>query len=148
MIAYLDSSALVKLYVSESGSHDVRALIAAADRVAISVVAYPEARAALARRQREGAFSSQGLRRAVSALDSDLPGFVGVTLSETSARRAGDLAERRALRGADAIHIASAIELGHLLGIMPIFMSFDDRQARAAEAEGLRIVPPRPKPED
>ena len=49
MILYLDTSALVKLYVREHGSAAVRALVERADVVATSVVAYAEARAAFAR---------------------------------------------------------------------------------------------------
>ena len=48
MILYLDTSSLVRLYVDESGSADVRRLVEQAEIVAASVVAYPEARAALA----------------------------------------------------------------------------------------------------
>lgn len=45
MILYLDTSALVKLYVRERGSVSVRALVEQADVVASSVIAYAEARA-------------------------------------------------------------------------------------------------------
>jgi len=54
MIAYLDSSALVKLYVQEPGSPEVRALINEARIVATSRVAYVEARAGFTRKLREG----------------------------------------------------------------------------------------------
>lgn len=49
MICYLDTSTLVKVYVREQGSEAVRNLVDAASVVATSKVAYPEARAALAR---------------------------------------------------------------------------------------------------
>ncbi len=48
MILYLDTSALVKLYVSEEGSEIVRGAVESAGRVATSRIAYAEARAALA----------------------------------------------------------------------------------------------------
>lgn len=53
MTLYLDTSSLVKLYVTESGSDVVRQLVGGAKVVATSVVAYPETRAALARLRRE-----------------------------------------------------------------------------------------------
>ena len=53
MILYLDTSSLVKLYVDEPGSEDVLRLVDQAELVTTSVVAYAEARAALARRRRE-----------------------------------------------------------------------------------------------
>ena len=107
--------------------------------VATSRVAYPEARAALARRQREAAITRGALARAVSALDRDLRRFVVVELSAKVARRAGELAERRALRGFDAIHLASALEMEELTGAAPSFCCFDDRLREAASAEGLSI---------
>ena len=54
MTVYLDTSSLVKLFLEESGSDQVRALVADATAIATSVVAYAETRAALARRRRNG----------------------------------------------------------------------------------------------
>lgn len=139
MILYLDTSALVKLYVRESGTDETRARLADASLVATSRVAYPEARAALARRQREAAITRSGLARAVAALDRDLARLVVVELSVRLARRAGALAERRALRGVDAIHLASALELEQLTGSSGAFLCFDDRLSEAASAEGLSL---------
>ena len=51
VILYLDTSSLVKIYVAEQGSKDVQALVAQATVVATSRVAYPEMRAAFARRR-------------------------------------------------------------------------------------------------
>jgi predicted nucleic acid-binding protein len=139
LILYLDTSALVKLYVREAGTDDTRAQLDAASMVATSRVAYPEARAALARRQREAAITRAALARAVAALDRDLGHFVVVELSAKVAKRAGDLAERRALRGFDAIHLASALEVEELTGVVPTFCCFDDRLREAASAEKLPI---------
>lgn len=141
MTVYVDTSAMVKLYVEESGSSDVRSQIDAADIVATSRVAYAEARAALARRQREGGLSAGDLRRVVAALDRDWEAFVIVELDTVTARRAGDLAERHALRGFDAIHLASALELGSLAGEEPMFSCYDGRLSAAAAAEGLERPP-------
>ena len=49
MTLYLDTSSLVKLFVEEAGSGQVRDLVADATVVATSIVAYGETRAALAR---------------------------------------------------------------------------------------------------
>ena len=62
-----------------------------------------------------------------------------VELSSKVARRAGELAERRALRGFDAIHLASALEVEHLMGSTGGFCCFDDRLREAASAEGLSV---------
>jgi predicted nucleic acid-binding protein len=137
LILYLDTSALVKLYVQEPGSAQTRARVGVASLVATSRIAYPEARAALARRQREAAIGLRALRRAVSALDRDLARLVLVELSAKVARRAGELAEQRALRGFDAIHLASALEVEDLTGLVPAFWCYDERLGEAAASEGL-----------
>lgn len=48
MILYVDTSALVKVYVTEPGSSEVRGRIDEAEAVATALVTYAEARAALA----------------------------------------------------------------------------------------------------
>ena len=64
---------------------------------------------------------------------------VAFLFSAKVAKRAGDLAERRALRGFDAIHLASALEVEELTSAVPSFCCFDDRLREAAAAEGLPI---------
>ena len=140
MILYLDTSALVKLYVRESGSRKVRDLVNDADIVSTSRVAYPEARAAFARCAREGALGGAAIRRVRSDLDRDMRSIVVVELREDLAGTAGDLAEEHGLRGFDAVHLASALEIGRLMGEMPSFAAFDDRLLAAAAACGLRVV--------
>jgi len=127
----------VKLYVWEPGTEETRTRLGGATMVATSRVSYPEARAALARRQREGAITRRALTRAVSGLDRDLERYVVVELSPKVARRAGELAERRVLRGLDAIHLASALEVEELTGLVPSFCCFDGRLREAASAEKL-----------
>jgi predicted nucleic acid-binding protein len=106
VILYLDTSSLVKLYVEEPGSAAVRGMLEEAEIAATSVVAYPEARAALARRRRERSLTVAGHRRAKAALDADWPRMLALDVSASVARAAGDLAERQRLRGFDALHLA------------------------------------------
>lgn len=127
----------MKLYVRETGSRTVKRRVQAAVLVATSRVAYPEARAALARREREGALTTTGLRRAVAALDRDLGAYVIVEVAAALAQRAGGLAEKHALRGFDSLHLASALELQSLVGATPVFVAYDLRLMAAAAAEGL-----------
>jgi predicted nucleic acid-binding protein len=111
VILYLDTSSLVKLYVEEPGSAEVRRLVEAAEVVTASVVAYPEARAALARRRRERSLAAADLRRAKAALEADWPRVLALDVVDALARSAGDLAERRRLRGFDALHLASYLAI-------------------------------------
>ncbi|MCC6139760.1 MAG: hypothetical protein IT389_03990 [Nitrospira sp.] len=59
MILYLDTSGLIKLYVEKRHSAEVAQAIRDADAIATSLLAYPEARATLARAHREHRLSSE-----------------------------------------------------------------------------------------
>jgi uncharacterized protein len=74
---YLDTSALVKLYVEEEGRETVFEAVEKAEWVATSTVAYAEARAAFARKVRSGDLPERGRRQAVSDLDVEWRGLSG-----------------------------------------------------------------------
>lgn len=74
-----------------------------------SQLVYPEARAALAAAQRQGRIDRRGLRRAVGDLEQATAAMRLLGVDHALARQAGRLAERHALRGDDAVHLASAL---------------------------------------
>lgn len=135
MIVYLDTSSLVKLYVEEDGSQLVRALVERAEIVATSVVAYAEARAALARQRREGGLTAAAFGQAKTDFDHDWPRYLTVEVNEAVYRSAGDLAERHRLRGFDSLHLASYRSLRGEAARQVRFSSFDERLNRAARKE-------------
>lgn len=139
MIAYLDTSALVKLYVQEDGSSRVERLVADATVVATARVAYVEARAAFARHRRDGALTAPALRRVIQLLDTDWGCYTIVEVSEPLVRQAGALAERRALRAYDALHLAGALEIAGGT-TETVFACFDERLTLAARREGLAAL--------
>ena len=136
---YLDTSAWVNLYVAEAESLTVRRHVGRAGHVATSRVAYAEARAAFARRAREGSLRPSQLRRCITRLDEDWRHMVVVELDGSLVRTAGDLAERHALRALDAIHLSSALRLAMELGRAPTFLAFDGALRAAATNEGLTV---------
>ena len=139
MILYLDTSALVKLYVEEPGTQDVGTWIDEASTVVTARIAYAEGRAALARYRRQGALTARLLRSAVRSLDEDWSRCTIVEITDGLVRRAGQLAERHALRGFDAIHLAAALEL-HGPTRTVAFACFDQRLNEAAHRERLNIL--------
>ncbi|PWU25154.1 MAG: VapC toxin family PIN domain ribonuclease [Candidatus Rokuibacteriota bacterium] len=138
MILYLDTSALVKLYVEELGTTAVTALVERENSVATVRVTYAEARAALARHRREGALDAAALRQAARELDREWATYDVVDLTEPLVKLAGGLAERHALRGYDAVQLAAALDLRAAGGGVE-FASFDARLNRAGSREGLRV---------
>jgi predicted nucleic acid-binding protein len=127
---YLDSSALVKLVVREVETDALRAFVAAHPDRVTSAVAVTEVRRAIGRLSRSRRLSD----RARLVLD-------GVALLAVDL----DVLERAAslpppeLRTLDAIHIASVLSLG---ADLLAFVSYDDRQGKAAEKAALPLVQP------
>lgn len=140
LILYLDTSALVKLYVREPGSSAVARQLGRAEAVSTSVVAWAESRAAFARLLRERPRSRARHRQRVAQLARDWERYAVVELSAAVAHEAGELAERHGLRGFDAIHLASALWLKSAYAGDLSFMAFDDRLASAAAAAGLTLA--------
>jgi predicted nucleic acid-binding protein len=139
---YLDTSALVKIYVDEEGSVGCRRAVAEADLIATSALAYVEARAAFARRRHEGALPPRGYRRVIADLDEDWSSYAVVGVTEGVIREGARLAERHRLRAYDAVHLASATMLrdGERAERV-VFASWDAGLGRAARREGLSSLP-------
>lgn len=131
MTLYLDTSAFVKLYVVETLSDVAERAVASSEQLLISILAYPESRAALARRQREGFFDRDQLDRAVADLDRDWESYTRIGVSESLAILAGNLADLYSLRGYDAVHLASAL-LFRERERETTFLTFDRRLYKAA----------------
>ena len=94
MTLYLDTSSVVKLYVTEAGSEVVRQLVGDATVVATSVVAYAETRAALARLRREGVLTASKLTAAKREFDEQWPTYLTLEATDSLCRVAGELAEK------------------------------------------------------
>lgn len=139
MILYLDTSALVKLYIAEPGSEDVKAKVEAMPVISVSRVAYVEARAGIARKYRAGELSLKEYKRMVEDLDKDWGRYFIVEVSESVVELGGELTDRHPLRGFDALHLASALFLKNRTQLEVSFLCFDEKLKSAAEAEGLTV---------
>ncbi|MEO9254401.1 MAG: type II toxin-antitoxin system VapC family toxin [Tepidiformaceae bacterium] len=128
-VAYLDSSAIVKLAKDEEESTALRAYVASNPRFASSDIAIVEVlRAAL----RQGPDVELKVREVFRRMR-----FIAIDreLLENAATLEPDT-----LRSLDAIHLASALRLGSELGDV---VTYDVRMGEAARAMGLDAVAPR-----
>jgi predicted nucleic acid-binding protein len=132
VILYGDTSSLVKLYVVEPASAEIRTKVDRASAVVSSAVAYVELHATLSRARRERRLTPRAYTTARDQFEVDWSAMVAIELSGAIRSAAADLVERHALRALDAIHLASFVHLLQSTTDDVEFSSFDDRLTRAA----------------
>jgi predicted nucleic acid-binding protein len=104
---------------------------------ASSILAYPEGRAALAAARRLGRLGENEHREALATFEGLYAELTTVGVDQALAARAGEYAECLGLRGYDAVHLATALELGD--GEV-VFVTWDRDLARAAEQVGVGVA--------
>lgn len=137
-LIYFDSSALVKLLAEDSGSDLAAQLWDGADAALSCRLAYPEVRAALAASGRNHDITEVELDAAERDWDGYWAAVRPVELTAAVERHAGQLARVHALRGADAVHLASALAIGESDLIVAVW---DRRLHAGASAAGCRVAP-------
>jgi predicted nucleic acid-binding protein len=130
---YVDSSALLKRYVAEADSDVADALLAADTTLVTARHTVVEVRRNLARLLRD-----EDLARARAAFVADLGAVSIVELDADTCLTAAAIAESSGVRTLDALHLAAAQRVAEP-GMR--FLTFDVRQAQAARALGLEVVP-------
>ena len=108
------------------------------DAALSSRLAYPEVRAALAASGRSAELTDDELRDAEAAWEDFCAAIRPVELTAAVEQTAGALAARRALRGADAIHLASALAVGTPDLVVAVW---DRRLHAGVVAERLAVAP-------
>ena len=144
-LLYLDTSALVKLYIDEPGSDRVKelALSDAGARLAICSIAQVEFHSAVWRLRRVGELDVNAAKQAAELFDSQFRDkFVRHSLDDWTLNRASELTSRHPLRAYDAVQLASCLALARTMPESPTFVCADRRLLTAAKAEGLPVLDP------
>ena len=142
---YLDTSALLKLYIEEDGTDRVASAMEEAEdeRVFILNLTPIEARSAIRRRQREGDIAGADADRVLRQIEDDAASLFLVQPSSSAViEEAARLIDRHPLRAYDALQLAGCLVVG---GGMPgpvTFVCADARLCEAAEHEGLTVLNP------
>jgi hypothetical protein len=102
-----------------------------------SILSYPEGRAALGAAWRGGRLTSISYLDALGDFESLQGELSLIGIDVQLAREAGALAEKFALRGYDAVHLASALQTGSAITLV----SWDRDLRRAAAENGCPIAP-------
>lgn len=146
---FLDTSALVKRYIAETGSNWIQSIIehATEGNLAIAQITWVEMLSAMSRRQREGSLLGSDFDSICRDFreDFDLE-YQVIEVDQALLERAGQLVIQYPLRAYDAVQLASALRSRSLVTQMPdtqlIFVSADDRLLNIAQTEGLVIDNP------
>jgi uncharacterized protein len=133
-VAYVDTSALVKLVVREAQSDALERELLTWRGLATSTITTIELPRAVQRARAEGRESVAG-SEAIAVL---LGAIAEIPLSARVRSTASTLAPVE-LRTLDAIHLASALSLG---GDLAVVITYDHRMTSAATALGLHTAAP------
>ena len=146
---FFDSSALVKFYISETGTAWVKGLgdPLAGNRLYIARIAGAEVVSAITRRHRAGAIAAKDAASALVDFRTDFADeYVIAEVDAALVSDAMGLAEERALRAYDAIQLAAALKVNRqrLVATLPALtlISADLALNRAAIGEGLVVDDP------
>jgi predicted nucleic acid-binding protein len=150
---FLDSSALVKRYVQETGTAWVRGLThrRAGHQIFLARITAVEVTAALARRRKGGSLAAARVRSILTRFRSHLAGrYIAAEITPTLLAEAMKLANAHDLRAYDAVQLAAALEVTRqrqALGLQAVtLLSADQELNAAALAEGMAVEDPNTHP--
>jgi predicted nucleic acid-binding protein len=146
---FLDSSALVKRYVSETGTSWIQSLTAqeAGNLLVVARITWVEVLSAFARRQREGNLSGNQVNQILQVFRYQFDTqYQKVELLPAVTQMAGQLITRHPLRAYDAIQLASALsilpQLSQANTVTFTFLTADERLLAVALGENLKCDNP------
>ncbi len=144
IVYYLAASAWVKRYYQEIGTSWLQDLFAQNPTFACATLGVIEVTATLARKGKAGQLTSTALAQKIQELETDWQYFIQIQLTEAVVDQAKKFATHLALRGADSIHLAAAIQLKTLLDPddQLILVSSDQELLVAGQRSGLSTLDP------
>lgn len=119
------------MYVREAGREIVARAVEESTGIATAMISYAELRAAFARLLRERSLTTEEHDDVVVALNERWRTYEKPAVTEDLLRLAGDCAQRYALRGYDAVQLASAFVCGEEKQDLR-FLAFDNELNAAA----------------
>ncbi len=146
-LLYLDTSALVKLYVQEPGTEPMLALAHpdANHRLAILSLARLEFRAAVRRRVKLGDIEATVADMLIHSFSEHLATIFQVQpVNDAVLEEAAGVIDRYSIRAYDAVQLGGCLALRSTVGeeVDVQFVCADDQLLAAARAEGLPAINP------
>jgi predicted nucleic acid-binding protein len=143
---YLETSALVKLYIREPGTERLLQLVRSAseNRFAVLSLSQVEFRSAIRRRERVGDLDAKIAGLVLDRFQQHMETkFLRQPLAESMLDAACEMVERYALRAYDAVHLAACLALKAVSGPeSPTFVCADRQLLQSAMSERLPVLDP------
>lgn len=140
MIVCWDASAIVKLVRDEEGGEVAADLWHGDGGAVASTLVIAEVVSALARGHRDGGFESSAYDAAARRCRHLFEEIDLAAVTEARAQRAADLVQAHRLRGADAVHLATALDVADL-HVEVVLATWDRRLQAAALDAGVSVAP-------
>ena len=140
MILFCDTSALIKLLITEAGSEQMHQATRQVDAVAVCRITWAEAMAGIAQRQRQEPDDADDLERARHQLRKSWQDCTVVEVTQAVVEKAGCFADGFALRGYDSVQLAAAHDLQEGSEQPLIFACFDRRLKQAAQLLQMEVL--------
>lgn len=141
-MTYLDTSALIKKYFQEPGTEVVREILTGIGPCSISKIGYAEVCATFGRKSRENPKEKSKHLKTFQSFQEDWKRLTIIEVGDDLLPFVRNLTERYPLRGADAIHLASALWLQRALRDEVTFVAADTNLLDAAHSERLKVINP------
>ena len=146
---FLDTSALVKKYMTETGSTWIETLTDAEsdNKIILARVTWVETLSAFTRLHRENRIDLNVLNQTINVFKADWESqFQIVEVKKSDYEKAGELLKKHPLRAYDSIQLACALKIHSAFAQTApqafTFASADDRLINAAQAEGMQVENP------
>jgi len=142
---FIDTSALVKRYITEIGSKWIQLLTDpnANNKLILSRITWIEILSAFSRLKRERVIDESIFDVALQSFEFDwYTQYHIVEFNESLSNNAGKLVKKHPLRAYDSVQLASALRVQKIMTNSLIFVSSDIRLLKVAQNEGLQIENP------
>lgn len=139
MISYFDTSAIVKFYISEIGSEEVREIFDLSDVLATSSISYIETISIFTRINNEKKLSDSDYKNLISNFKKDWEDLFVLKIDNIIIKTAGQFIESYKIKGYDSVHLASAVIFSQCINKTINFCCYDKKLNEAALNENLNI---------
>ncbi|MEJ5363179.1 MAG: type II toxin-antitoxin system VapC family toxin [Spirochaetota bacterium] len=139
MDIFIDTSALMKRYISEIGSDIIDNLFTKCDTIYVSIITEIEAFSTIRRLLYDKQIGKHEFLHLHNEIETDLQYFTIIDINESVIKLSKDLIMHHSLRTLDSIQLSSALLIKDTIDY---FVCSDNRLITAAQNEKMKILNP------